>query len=602
MTHALPADQKVFFKRARLRNRGKRALVRAGFVAALTTAALIPAFAFTPGQTAAPLPLGSSIFSWNAIPPAQAWQQLVSANEADKTRAYWVNAVAFLNNDQGAEAIGMLDLLERRYPAAAVQPDYLLARGQALGLMRRYQDAMVPLGDPSLMRNPQACMWRLRMAAAIKDGKDRTAEYACAAPGIARLRPEAQIPFLVALAQIAFDKGDYTLGLSWIGRTKIADPRAQLVLAKLLFAVNKADDANRALVRVEETGDEGARAEAALLRLQQAYKAKIQSPQQVLKGLEGLRYSWRDGDVELRALMFEYELARSLKDRNHALEVGATLFRNFMVIPNRQKMLADYRDMLVGVLDAKSGLTIDQSIGLYWEYRDLGPDGLEGDRLAMLMANRLEEAGLYERAAQLLEYQLTARAVDIAKGPLSIRAGILNIRAGQFNRALELLARSEGPRYPADIQIDRDQVQGVALAALRRVPEALAVLEGVPQNSYLAAEVLWHNQQWEELVRLQTRLLPRGRMGLADKTLVFRQIIALSNLGLNDEVTALRARYRGAFAGQPEAAAFDLLTSPADKTNPDEITVALAKLPNVSPAGAFGDLLNLAPAPKKANP
>ena len=202
----------------------------------------------------------------------------------------------------------------------------------------------------------------------------------------------------------------------------------------------------------------------------------------------------------------------------------------------------------------------------------------------------------------MLEYQLTARAVDIAKGPLSIRAGILNIRAGQFNRALDLLARSEGPRYPADIQIGRDQVQGVALAALRRVPEALAVLEGVPQNSYLAAEVLWHNQQWEELVRLQTRLLPRGRMGLADKTLVFRQIIALSNLGLNDEVTALRARYRGAFAGQPEAAAFDLLTSPADKTNPDEIAAALAKLPNVSPAGAFGDLLNLAPTPKKANP
>ena len=104
----------------------------------------------------------------------------------------------------------------------------------------------------------------------------------------------------------------------------------------------------------------------------------------------------------------------------------------------------------------------------------------------------------------------------------------------------------------------------------------------------------------EEFVKIQERLLPRGRLGLTEKTMVFRQIIALTNLGRSDEVSNLRVRYRGSFAGQPELAAFDLLTSPADQADPEAVTTALTKLPDVSPAGAFGDLLNLAPPPKKA--
>lgn len=574
----------------------RRGSLRA-LAAALAGAALLPASAVAPSNVGTKTPQDGNFFVWNAPSPAESWDLLVRAGEAERPRAYWINAVAFLNQEAGAEAIGMLDLLERRYPAAVVQPDYLLARGQALAFMRRHQEAMATLGDPSLMRRPEACMWRLRIAAEIKDGSDRSSDFACAPLAVSRLKPEAQVPFLAAFAQVAYDRRDYPLGLSWIGRTKIADPRAQLVLAKLLFAANRAEDAQRALSKVDDNGDEGERAEAALLRLQYDYKSKVQSPEQVVKGLERLRYAWRDGDVELRALTLEYELARSLKDLPRSLAVGATMFRNFVNIPNHQQMLADYRAMLIGVLDPGNGLSLDQSIGLYWEYRDLGPDGAEGDRLAMLMANRLEAAGLYERAAQLLEYQTSARAVDIAKGPLSVRAGMLNIRAGQFNRALELITRSEGPRYPEDVAQARNQVAAVALAAMKRVPEALAVLDDVPRSTYLQAEVLWHNQQWADFVKLQERLLPRGRLGLTEKTVLFRQIIALINLGRGDEVSALGARYRRAFMGQAELPAFELLTSPAGQTSPDAVSAALSTLPNVSPAGAFGDLLNLAPPP-----
>jgi hypothetical protein len=80
--------------------------------------------------------------------------------------------------------------------------------------------------------------------------------------------------------------------------------------------------------------------------------------------------------------------------------------------------------------------------------------------------------------------------------------------------------------------------------------------------------------------------------------LIFRQALALSMQSKTPQIADLRRRYGGAFAGQPDGAAFDLLTAPADGIDPAAIADAIKKLPSVSPAGAFGDLLSLAPPPK----
>ena len=117
--------------------------------AALGLAAIVPAAAFTPGETAAPQPLGSSIFTWDAVQPAEAWTELVRSGEADRTRAYWRNAVAFLSKEQGAEAIGMLDLLERLCTGRAQRVLQLLARHEARdGLAHVELDVRERLGVP----------------------------------------------------------------------------------------------------------------------------------------------------------------------------------------------------------------------------------------------------------------------------------------------------------------------------------------------------------------------------------------------------------------------------------------------------------------------
>jgi hypothetical protein len=539
------------------------------------------------------------IFTWTILQPAQAWKNVVAAEELDRPKAYWQAAIAFLHAEQGQEATGMLDLLVRKRPDAAANPNYTLARGQALILMHRDADGLAALGDPALVRSSQACLWRIRASASIPESPDRTAEYNCASLTIDRLSPKSQLPFFIAMARHAYNLGQYPLGLAWITRIKAVDAEAKVLEAKLLFASARSSDAEAALEAAESTGDEQARAEATLIKLQRAALNKSQKPADIIKALDNLRYGWRDHQVELEALAFGFRLASSSKDRRNSLALGATLLRNFPEAPRSREILPEYRKILLSVLDPSNKLSMDQSIGLYWEYRDLGPDGAEGDAITLQIAQRLEAAGLYERAAQLLQYQLENRAQDIAKGPISIKAAMLSIRAGQYDRALQLITASEGPRYPLDITNTRKKVAAVALTLLGRKPEALAALDEVPDGLAITAEILWHDQQWADLEAAQALLLRRpGPISPVVRTLIFRQAVALSMQTKTAQIADLRRRYRGAFAGQPDGLAFDLLTAPVDDIDPATIADAMKKLPSVSPAGAFGDLLSLAPPPK----
>lgn len=539
------------------------------------------------------------IFTWTIVPPAQAWKNVVSAQELDRPKAYWQSAIAHLHAEQGQEATGMLDLLVRKRPDAAMNPNYTLARGQALVLMHRDADALAALGDPALVRSSQGCLWRIRASASIPESPDMTAEYNCASLAVDRLSAKAQLPFFIAMARHAYNIGRYPLGLAWITRIKAVDPEAKIVEAKLLFASARTSDAEKALKAAESTGDEQARAEASFIKLQRAALNKSQKPAQIIKAIDNLRFGWRDHQVELDALAFGFRVASASKDRRNSLALGATLLRNFPEASRSREILPEYQKILLSVLDPSNGLSIDQSIGLYWEYRDLGPDGAEGDAITLQIAQRLEAAELYERAAQLLQYQLENRAQDIAKGPISIKAAMLSIRAGQYDRALQLITESEGPRYPVDITNTRKKVAAVALTLLGRKAEALAALDEVPDGMAITAEILWHAQQWADLEAAQALLLRRsGSTSPVVRTLIFRQAVALSMQAKTAQIADLRRRYRGSFTGQADGAAFDLLTAPVDDIDPATIADAIKKLPSVSPAGAFGDLLSLAPPPK----
>jgi hypothetical protein len=68
--------------------------------------------------------------------------------------------------------------------------------------------------------------------------------------------------------------------------------------------------------------------------------------------------------------------------------------------------------------------------------------------------------------------------------------------------------------------------------------------------------------------------------------------VALAMLNQEAKLQALRARYGAAFKALPSAQAFDLLTQPSPTVDPARISAAMAAIPEASPTGAIGDLMD----------
>jgi hypothetical protein len=226
------------------------------------------------------------------------------------------------------------------------------------------------------------------------------------------------------------------------------------------------------------------------------------------------------------------------------------------------------------------------------------PAGGEGDRLVWQLADRLQEASLYSRAAELLGHQLRHRAQDIAQGPLSVRVATLHILAGRPELALAAIHDTEGTLLPQEMMWDRARVQAVALHQLGKADEAMAVIQDVPGANGLRSELLWRRRDWGRLVAVGAADLPRGgALSEVKQAIVLRHAIALGMLGREEELIQLRIRYEGAFAGLPVAPVFDLLTSDSATTDPESLSRAMSAIPSASPAGEIADLLDIAPPP-----
>lgn len=329
------------------------------------------------------------------------------------------------------------------------------------------------------------------------------------------------------------------------------------------------------------------------LTLVEALVARHQMPPaEALKRTERILFLWHGGDVEQRALSLGYELAERQRNDVAILRFGGMLLRYGEPGARAGAILAACQQRMFAVLDPASRLKLADAAGLFWDNRDLAPTGPQGDRMLDLLASRLAGAGLYERAADLLSYQMRDRAKDVEKGPVSAQVARLYLLGGLPGKALLALRESEQPAYPPAILDARRHVQTIALYQLGRAGEAIAMTEDRPDMAALRAEMLWRRRDWRTLAGEGGALPAKGALSSVDQALILRRAVALAMLADERGLGALRARYGAAFARLPSGPAFALLTGPVNAMTGDGIARAMAAIPGVSVAGADDDLLD----------
>ena len=558
----------------------------------VATAARLPGFS----AELANRPLAFGPQAWRVIPNADAWRAIAHATPATRQAARWSYAASLLGQSRAAEATGVLSVMRGDDPDLDLVPVFTLARGAALAMAGRGLDALVLLTRDDLARSPEACAWRLRALTDSRAPARAVGEVTCALPAINARSAAERRPFVVAAVQAALELERPGVALGWLGALADGDPVANLWRGRAYLALEQRDLARLRFGRAALAGDPTVKAAAKLGLIEVEIPASGAIPARATAALDDFLFAWRGGAVEERGLRLSLAVAERTHDLRRGLRAGATLFRYFPPGPTTGAILATTQARLARALAPGSPLPLDQAAGLYWEYRDLAPAGAEGDSLVSALADRLQAAGLYGRAAQLLSYQLTARTHDVAQGPLSARVASLFILAGQPAAAIKTLRMTAETPYPPAMQVERRRVEAVALHLLGRDAEAMTVLEDIPGGKAVQQELLWQRRDWKGLLAQDGALLPAPRgLDSVQQVVVLRHAVALAMLNRQPDLARLHARYAKAFAALPSGAAFDALTRPGAAPNLDLVSKALAALPNTSPAGATADLIDAAP-------
>ena len=535
--------------------------------------------------------------AWAVIADDVAWKALARASGYSRQQVRWDYARSLIGRGRGAEAYGVLEVMRQDDPDLLMVDAFRLARGAALTLMARPADGFAELSGTSLVNNAEACAWRLRTLAETGFAEQALSQVDCARPALNARKAANRVRFMTAVARAAVESGKPDMAMRWLALLPDRDPAANLYRGRAYLGLGQAAEARLRFARVEKSGSMAERMDARLSTIEAEVANGALSNGAALKQLEAVRYVWRGDHIEERALRMSYRLSVANNDLQGALGAGATLFRFYD--PGRQgpEFVAGLQAQLATALDPTSKLPVDQAAGLYWDYRDLAPSGAEGDFLVARLGDRLQAAGLYSRAADLLEHQLFVRARDLAQGPLSAKVASLHILAGRPDRALNALRKTMNASYPDEMIYARKRVEAVALSQTGKVEEAFAVLQDVPGAGVLRAEILWKRRDWAGLATETGATLPppAGRMSDVQQAMVLRHAIALAMLGHEDALADLRSRYATAFASLPTAPVFEMLTASVGSIDPTVVARAMASIPSASPAGDLAELIEAGP-------
>jgi hypothetical protein len=537
-------------------------------------------------------PFASGPAAWHRIPEEKAWAAIMASSPDDRQDRRWSYAGSLIAQGRGAEALGVLQVMHDDDDDLLLVPAWRRARGVAAAQIGHAADALAALGDPALLRDPESCFWRLRMLVASDQPRAALAQFRCARPALGGRDPGQQRAFVTDVGTAAVTLGLHREALAWLAAARDGDPAANLLRGKASIALGNPQEGRLRLARAAVSGNAEERAAAQLGLIETRIAAKGRADPETLKQLDHLIFSWRGGAVEHQALRLSLRLAEQAHDTPRHLAAGAALFRYVPADDGTAKLVTGLQAALASALAPTSRMPVDQAAGLFWDYRDLAPAGSDGDRLAEALVNRLMDAGLYARAADLLQFRLAARALDVEQGPLSVRIASLRILAGTPAAAVRVIRSTDATPYPADMRADRRRVEAAALDLLGKSSEALAALSDVPDAGPLRAEIYWRARDWAHLAEVGGPALPApGRLSPIGQAVVLRHAIALAMLGREEALARLRGRYAAGFASLPTAPAFALLTGDAGATDPTALGKAMAALPSASPSGAFGDLL-----------
>lgn len=498
-------------------------------------------------------------------------------------------------HDMMPETLGVLARARAEQPDLERDKLYRALRGIANLRLGRLNEAGEDLDSKIFDDDPDILAYRGMLAAERDDWPAARRSFSLAGAAVAKFPPDLRTPIRLEMARAWLAGGDVsaaTAELKALGDDEMTRGEAaegNYVRGLLAEATNRPEDAIRLFDQASGSGDRRARALAEFAKTDLLLSRKLINNEQAIEQLDKLRFAWRGGPYEFNLLRRLGELEFSVGD----LRNGITTFRQLVKyfpkspeVPLLTKQMSDEfaKLFLDGGAQSLPPLT---ALALYYDYRELTPPGPEGDEIISKLADRLVSVDLLNRAAELIEHQITYRLRGDARAKAGARLAVVYLLDRNPDAALKSLQNTEMPNIPPAVAQERRLLQARALADLDRYAEALNLLgqDQSPDAMNLRADINWRAKDWLAFARNATQMLGNRYADPApltpeERNRVLKLAVAYSLSNDTAALVDLRRKYDDKFKDTADASTFSAIASTItrDSGDPRQLAATIAQI------------------------
>ena len=515
---------------------------------------------------------------------------LAGAHSDTRQKARFDYARFLVITGRAIEGSAVLDAMREDEPQLADSAPFQAVRAVALIRAGQFKDGLDALDLPALVSDSNACLWRSYAHAKTDNPQAAILNWPCAISAINRKNANERRTFALAIVRAAYMTGNDALAANILARLPSDFPEVMFWTGLYAFKHGQNDIGTKLLTKVKTSGNTllASRAELELVNSQK-HLGTITTAVAIAR-LDKLRFTWRGGPFEADLLQAISHYEESRGNIRGALAAEAPLIRYFDISSVTSADITRGQQLVQAALDPASHLTLSDQAGIYWDYRDLAPQGADGDDIIRRLAEEMAAAGLPKRAADLLQRQIESRLTDAAPA-VAVRVAEWRLLSGQPDKALQILQGTNDGVIPGDVRQQRQLLFVYSLLSLNRGAEAIALLDDNSSglSDKVRAELYWQGREWTKFMALNGPMIASHGNELDNdaRAMIVRQAIAAAIAHNAPELQRLSSRYGVQFAAQDSylGAAFRLLAG-GTRIDGASMQKAMADIDKAAPADA----------------
>ncbi len=438
-------------------------------------------------------------------------------NVQDANNARLRAAQIFLSDGMAAEAMALLDGINRADPSFYRSAKLSAMRGAANFLMTRFIESARDFSATELNNNKEIEYWRSVLSDLLGNSGQTYDYLSMNEDYISKYPPVFRQKLAIVAADRAIGAKEYNIAL------KIFDTLHQdnlldsinayinFLMAKISMDTGQDKDATETLDKLaDDIKHPFVRARAEFTRIARDMDAGM-NKDKAIDRLEKLRLDWHGDNLELKVLTLLGELYYEKKDYVNAMRVwnnGVKSFKNTTdAIDMARKMEEVFITMFnEGIADKLPPL---EALALYYEYRNYMPGGTAGNEMLDRLADRLISVDLLEQAAGLLDHQMRSQTEKERRSRIGTKLATTYLMNHQPQKAIIALQDSVYGENPVLLRLLRNRLAAQATMELGKPELAMQTLgqDDSPEAEQIRINIYWKAKDWTKLIASVENLL-----------------------------------------------------------------------------------------------